>query len=133
MSKGLRWVVLMSAVVVCGLGLLAPSAGAAITPAISLDQSAGHAAGSTSNLGVDLTFAPSGSDSPDHMTLNLPPGLLANASINGGACLTTTDLNDSSCQVGSGVVTAYAFGTVPIPTSVTFDLVPPPAAGRGRA
>jgi hypothetical protein len=129
MSKGIRWVALMSAVAACGLGALAPSAGAAITPAISLDQSAGSAAGSTTNLGVDLTFAPSGTDSPDHMTLNLPPGLLANASVNGGACLTTVDLDDSACQVGSGVVTADAFGTVPIPTSVTFDLVPPPSPG----
>ena len=63
------------------------------------------------------------------MTLNLPPGLLANASINGGACLKTVDLDDSACQVGSGTVTAYAFGTVPVPANVTFDLVPPPAAG----
>jgi hypothetical protein len=129
MSKGIRWVALMSVVTACGLGALAPSAGAAITPAISLDQSPGTAAGSTANLGVDLTFAPSGTDSPDHMTLNLPPGLLANASVNGGKCLTTTDLDDSACQVGSGVVTADAFGTVPIPTSVTFDLVPPPSPG----
>jgi hypothetical protein len=129
MWKGIRWVALLSAVAVFGLGALAPTAGAAITPAISLDQSAGTAAGSTANLGVDLTFAPTGTDSPDHMTLNLPPGLLANASVNGGKCLTTADLDDSACQVGSGVVTADAFGTVPIPTSVTFDLVPPPSPG----
>ncbi|HTU98237.1 MAG TPA: hypothetical protein VMF14_20475 [Solirubrobacteraceae bacterium] len=129
MSKGLRWGVVLIAVAVCGLGVLAPTAGAAITPAISLDQSAGHTAGSTSNLAVDLTFAPTGSDSPDQMTLNLPPGLLANASVDGGACLTTTDLEDSACQVGSGVVTAYADGLVPIPTNVTFDLVPPPSPG----
>ena len=43
---------------------LAPAAGAAITPAISLDQSAGKTAGSTADLGVDLQFAPTGSDSP---------------------------------------------------------------------
>jgi hypothetical protein len=132
MWKGIRWVAVMGAVAASGLAALAPSAGAAITPAISLDQSAGKTAGSTANLGVDLTFSPSPAgtaDSPDHMTLNLPPGLLANASIDGGACLTTADLNDSACEVGSGVVTAYAFGTVPIPTSVTFDLVPPPSPG----
>ena len=129
MRKRIRWGVLAAVVTAGGLAVLAPAAGAAITPAISLDQSAGKAAGSTANLGVDLTFAPTGSDSPDHMTLTLPPGLLANASINGGACLTTADLNDDACQVGSGVVTAYAYGTVPIPTSVTFDLVPPPSPG----
>jgi hypothetical protein len=121
--------VLVGVLVVSGLAVLAPSAMASITPAISLDQSAGKAAGSSANLGVDLQFAPTGSDSPDHMTLNLPPGLLANASIAGGSCLTTADLNDSACEVGSGTVTAYAYGTVPIPTNVTFDLVPPPAAG----
>ena len=129
MGRHVRWVVLACVVAATALAGLAPSAGAAITPTISLDQSAGSAAGSTSNLGVDLKFAPSGSDSPDHLTLSLPAGLLANASIDNGACLTTTDLNDTACQVGSGTVTAYAFGTVPIPTNVTFDLVPPPAPG----
>ena len=129
MGRSIRWVVLTTAVAVSALGTLAPSAGAAITPTISLDQSGGTAAGSTSNLGVDLKFAPTGSDSPDHLTLSLPAGLLANASIDHGACLTTTDLTDTACQVGSGTVTAYAYGTVPIPTSVTFDLVPPPAPG----
>src|SRR6185312_16074900 len=129
MWKGIRWCALVGVVAASGLAMLAPTAGAAITPAISLDQSAGKTAGSTADLGVDLTFAPTGSDSPDHMTLTLPPGLLANASIDGGSCLTTTDLEDNACQVGSGVVTAYAYATVPIPTRVTFDLVPPPAPG----
>jgi hypothetical protein len=133
MLKVIRWCAMAAAIAASGLAALAPTAGAAITPTISLDQSAGKAAGSTANLGVDLTFAPTGSDSPDHMTLNLPPGLLANASINGGACLTTADLNDSACEVGSGVVTANAYpavaGGVPIQTAVTFDLVPPPAPG----
>ena len=119
----------MGVLAIGGLSALAPGALASITPTIALDQSAGRAAGSTADLGLDLKFAPSGSDSPDHMTLNLPPGLLANASIAGGSCLTTADLNDSKCEVGSGTVTAYAYGSVPIPTNVTFDLVPPPAAG----
>src|SRR6185312_9581019 len=132
MWKGIRWCALVGVVAASGLAMLAPTAGAAITPAISLDQSAGKAAGSTANLGVDLKFAPTGSDSPDHMTLNLPPGLLANASIDGGSCLTTADLNDSACEVGSGVVTALLYpGTfsIPVPTNVTFDLVPPPSPG----
>ncbi|MFZ1997405.1 MAG: hypothetical protein WAU75_25030 [Solirubrobacteraceae bacterium] len=129
MSHGLRRIVLVGVLALSGLAAAAPGALASIAPAISLNQSAGKAAGSTTNLGVDLKFAPSGSDSPDHMTLNLPPGLLADASINGGACLVTADLNDTACEVGSGTVTAYAYGTVPIPTNVTFDLVPPPAQG----
>jgi hypothetical protein len=129
MSHGIRRMVLMGVLVASGLATLAPGAVASVAPTISLDQSGGKTAGSTANLGVDLTFAPSGSDSPDHMTLNLPPGLLANASIDGGACLVAPDLDDSACEVGSGTVTAYAYGTVPVPTKVTFDLVPPPAAG----
>jgi hypothetical protein len=129
MSLRIRRIALVGALALSGLATLATSAVASVTPAITLDQSAGRTAGSTANLGVDLTFAPSGSDSPDHMTLNLPPGLLANASVNHGACLVTADLNDSACEVGSGTVTAYAYGSVPVPTNVTFDLVPPPAAG----
>jgi hypothetical protein len=115
--------------VMCSAALFAPGAWASATPTLSLDQSAGTAAGSTTNLGMDLTFADSLGDSPDVMTINLPPGLLANADIDGGACLTTTDLTDTNCQVGTGTVTANALDLVPVPLPVTFDLVPPPAAG----
>lgn len=111
------------------LAALAPVAGASAVPTVTLDQSGGTAAGSFANLGVDLKFANSAGDSPQHLTLNLPPGLLANATINRGGCLVSADLNDSACEVGSGVVTANLFGTIPAPTPVTFDLVPPPAAG----
>lgn len=111
------------------MAVLAPTAWASVSPSVSLDQSAGTTAGSTANLGVDLKFARTGTDSPDHLSLDLPPGLLADASIDGGACLRTADLTDSACQVGSGTVLAYAYGTVPITTPVTFDLVPPPQAG----
>ena len=77
----------------------------------------------------------SGLDSPDQMVINLPPGLLADAAIDGGACLTTVDLSDSDCQVGTGTVTSDCSTTCrwclrsPIALPVTFDLVPPPAAG----
>ncbi|MGI8716180.1 MAG: hypothetical protein ACR2NR_23955 [Solirubrobacteraceae bacterium] len=115
--------------VLIGMAALAPSAGASITPTLTLYQSAGRTAGSTTDLGLDLKFAPTGTDSPDQMALNLPSGLLANASIDGGACLTMTDLDDAACQVGTGTVTAVADSSVPITTPVTFDLVPPPADG----
>jgi hypothetical protein len=128
MWRGVGRNVLMGALVLAATLVLAPAAWASITPTISLDQSAGTAAGAAHNLGVDLKFAPAGGDSPRDLTLNLPPGLLANASVGGGACLTTADLADSACQVGSGTVTANAYG-IPIPTAVTFDLVPPPAPG----
>jgi hypothetical protein len=119
----------MSALVLAAMAALTPAADAAITPTLTLDQSAGTTAGSTLNLGLDLKFAPTGTDSPNLMTLNLPPGLLANASIDGGACLTMIDLDDAACQVGTGTVTAEANSSVPITTPVTFDLVPPPAPG----
>src|SRR5437588_2917297 len=95
MWHGMRRSAVFGVLVIGAMVALAPGASASITPTISLDQSAGNAAGSVANLRVHLTFAPSGSDSPDAMTLNLPPGLLANASIDGGACLTTADLNDT--------------------------------------
>lgn len=131
MWQGMRRPVLCAALALAGLAAVAPGAGAAISPSISLDQSAGTTAGSTANLGVDLKFGQQtgNSDSPDVMALTLPPGLLANASINGGACLAAADLNDSACEVGSGTVAANLDGTIPITTPVTFDLVPPPAPG----
>ncbi len=129
MRQGLRRTVQFSVVVVAAMAAMAPVAWASINPTLALDQSGGTAAGSTANLGLDLKFAPTGTDSPDAMTLALPPGLLANASINGGACLKTADLTDSACEVGNGTVTALAYGTIPVTTPVTFDLVPPPAAG----
>jgi hypothetical protein len=115
--------------VLCSAALFAPGAWASATPTLSLDQSAGMTAGSTANLGMDLTFADSTGDSPNDMTINLPPGLLANANLDGGACLKTADLTDTSCQVGTGTVTANALDLVPVPLPVTFDLVPPPAPG----
>jgi hypothetical protein len=112
------------------------SAWGSVTPAMSLDQSAGSTAGSTANLGLDLKFTNTGTDSPQHLTINLPPGLLANASINGGSCLKTADVSSGACQVGSGTVTATPDpipGLLNLPASlsvpVAFYLVPPPAAG----
>lgn len=116
--------------------ILAAAADASITPSIRLDQSAGTAAGSSTNLGLDLTFADTGTDSPHNLTINLPSGLLANASINGGSCLKTADTSGSACQVGSGTVTATAdpippLLNLPVPVSVpvSFYLVPPPTSG----
>jgi hypothetical protein len=121
---------LIGALVVLATALFSQGALAATTPKVTLDQSAGTQAGAFQNLGMDIKFTNSSGDSPDAMTIVLPPGLLANSSINGGTCLQTADLSDSNCQVGSGTVTAYPLN-IPIPLSVnvTFDLVPPPAAG----
>ena len=108
MWQRMRRTIQFGVLVVVAVAALASNASASITPALNLDQSAGTAAGSTTNLGVNLSFSPTGTDSPQDMTLTLPPGLLANASIDGGNCLKTADLNDSACEVGSGTVTAVA-------------------------
>jgi hypothetical protein len=106
---------------------VAPAASASISPTVVLDQSAGTQAGSAANLGMDLTFAPSSGDSPKDLTLSLPPGLLANASIDGGACLHTVQ-PIAACQVGTGQATATLLG-LPVTLKTSFDLVGPPKPG----
>ncbi len=116
------------ATVVCS----AATATAAITPAVTLDQSAGTAAGSTAALGMALTFAPTGSDSPKDLTLTLPPGLLADAAIDGGSCLHSHTAS-APCQVGSGSASAApviaGIPTVPVSVPLRFYLVAPPQPG----
>lgn len=123
-SKGLGGLMLVAA---CALA--APVASASITPVLTLDQSAGTHAGSAVNLGMDLKFAPGpATDSPRDLILSLPQGLLANAAIDGGACLSASTPT-AACQVGTGRVTAtpiVGLPLAPIPVSVTFDLVAPP-------
>jgi hypothetical protein len=134
MIRALRRFAVTASAVVAGVAVLAPTAGASTSPSMTLNQSAGRTAGSAANLGLDLKFTNSGTDSPKHLTINLPPGLLANASIDGGACLKKANTSGTTCQVGTGTVTATAdlLGInlgVPLPVSVSFYLVPPPAPG----
>jgi hypothetical protein len=123
-------------VVLAGVATLAPAAQAAVSSTVSLDQSAGTKAGSTQNLGLDLKFADTGTDSPRDLTITLPPGLLADASLDGGSCLEAANVSGTTCEVGSGTVTATADPipgvlNLPVPVSVpvTFYLVPPPVTG----
>jgi hypothetical protein len=127
---------LMIAVAVLAfLGLTAPAASASLSAQMTLNQSAGTTAGGTANLGLDLKFADTGTDSPRDLTIDLPAGLLANASINGGGCLRTRDVAGAACEIGSGSVTAtpdlVGLLNLPLPVSVpvNFYLVPPPAPG----
>jgi hypothetical protein len=118
--------------IVAGAAALAPAASATITPTVTLTPSS-VTAGSSGPFAVDLKFAPSGTDSPQDITLSLPPGLLADASIDGGACLKTTTLSGTACQVGTGTVSATVI-VAGVPTSalsvpVTLHLVPPPSSG----
>jgi hypothetical protein len=121
---------LVAVAVLVASAAIAPAASASIAPKVTLDQSAGTAAGSTANLGMDLKFAPSGSDSPRDLTVSLPAGLLSDATINGGKCL-SAHTPMAACQVGTGTVSASEtlLGVpVPVPVSlpVAFDLVAPP-------
>jgi hypothetical protein len=121
--------------------VVAPAAMATSTASMSLDQSAGTSAGASQNLGLNLSFSNTGSltgaDSPKDLTINLPPGLLANAAVDSGKCLTTaaSDSPTSACQAGSGTVTAQpdllVLGSLPAPVSVpvSFYLVKPPSPG----
>ncbi len=105
------------------LGVLPAAASATITPALTLDQSAGTTAGSSTTIGFNAAFSPSSGDSVKDLSLALPPGLLANETINGGACLGSSTPS-SACQVGSGTVTA---GGSAVP--VTLYLVASPKTG----
>ncbi|HET6865938.1 MAG TPA: hypothetical protein VFH80_08450 [Solirubrobacteraceae bacterium] len=125
------------AIVIAAIACLAsaPAASASTSASVTLDQSAGNTAGSSADLGLDLKFTNSGTDSPRDLTIILPPGLLANASIDGGACLRARNVTGAACKVGTGTVTAtpdlIGILNVPLPVSVpvSFYLVPPPAAG----
>jgi hypothetical protein len=116
--------VLVCLAVGCAAALVPAVASASITPSVTLSPG-GTNAGSTVPFGMDLKFDPKGGDSPKDMTLTLPGGLLANASIDSGACLKTT-APVAACQVGSGTVTASLGGALPVALPVKFDLVAPP-------
>ncbi len=109
----------------------APAAQATITPTVMLDQSAGTQAGSDVALGVDIHFAPSSSsDSPKTLTLALPPGLLADATLGAGACIATPPppggLPASDCKVGTGAATAVVGGAIATTQNISLYLVAPP-------
>src|SRR5579875_3754217 len=132
---------LVIAAVTLASAVAVPTAMATSTASMSLNQSAGTSAGGSHNLGLNLSFSNSGSltgaDSPKDLTINLPTGLLANASIDGGKCLTTAASASptAACEVGSGTVTAQpdllVLGSLPVPVSVpvAFYLVKPPSGG----
>jgi hypothetical protein len=105
---------------IAGLAALPTSALASITPALTLNQTAGTTAGSSPAVGFNATFSPTPGDSVKDLTLGLPPGLLANEAIDGGACLATS-APQSGCLVGSGTVTT-GLGSA----AATLYLVAPP-------
>ena len=128
-----RAVVAVAAACAVAMACTAVAASAAtITPTVALSPASGVAA-STQNLGVDIKFGYSSTgDTVKDMTLALPAGLLANASVDGGKCITITS-PIAACQVGTGSITATARVLKLLPVTETlsaeFDLVAPPHPG----
>ncbi|HZE03901.1 MAG TPA: hypothetical protein VE127_01685, partial [Solirubrobacteraceae bacterium] len=110
-----------------GAAFASPASAAIGRPSVTLTPSSGGA-GSTADLGVDIKFTPTGGDSTKDLALELPAGLIANASIDGGTCVHIS-VPTSACQVGTGTLTATALGLLPVKLPATFDLVSPPRPG----
>jgi uncharacterized membrane protein YgcG len=137
----LRQHVFAGLVVVIASAVLVPAAMASSAPSVSLVQSAGTSAGGFHDLGLNLSFSNSGTDTPRNLTLTLPAGLLANADQDNGACLTTppSASPNAACEVGSGTVTAQPNVEIPgllgstlaapVSVPITFYFVAPPAPG----
>lgn len=115
------------------LGLVSAAAASTALPAtaladftasLSLNQSAGTTAGHSPALGIDERFASTTGDSVKTVTLAWPPGLVANDSIGGGACLASST-PQPACQVASGTLTFAGGASQPF----TVDVVKPPHAG----
>lgn len=114
------------------LAVLAPAASAAITPSLKLDQSGGTQAGSVVPLTTDITFAPTAKDTVKDLTEILPPGLLSNASIDGGLCIKTpppsTGLPLAKCKIGTGQADVLVNGSFNTTQPLSLFLVKPPAS-----
>jgi hypothetical protein len=132
MWQGMLQRALAGVVVLAGMAAVVPAASASIDPSLSVTSTTPATAGAIGSLGLDINFSPSSGDAPQTAILNLPPGVLADAALDDGACIATaiSDFsNDDPCQIGSGDVTAIAGAIVPVTTPVNFFLVPPPAPG----
>jgi hypothetical protein len=101
--------------------ILPASALADFTPSLTLDQSAGTTAGSNPAIGFDETFTSHTGDGATSDSSALPPGLLGNENIAGGACLASSSPNPA-CQIGTGTLTLAGGGASP----TTAYLVKPP-------
>ena len=104
-----------------GFAALPASALADLTASLSLDQTAGTTAGSSPAIGFDAKFASTTGDGVVRTIVTLPPGLLGNGSIAGGACLLSSTPNPA-CQVGTGTLSLAGGGSA----AVTVYLVKPP-------
>src|SRR5579875_2934733 len=112
-----------------GPALFCAGASASISPALTLTQATTQAGTSPTSVGFDLKLNPSSGDAAKDIELILPPGLLASAAVDGGACLTSATPN-ASCQIGSGSVTSN--GT-PVPVDLYLVRAPSPGEIAGVA
>lgn len=114
-----------------GLAVLAPAASAAIAPSLTLDQSAGTQAGSLVALTTDVAFAPTSNDTVKDLTEILPPGLLSNASIDGGRCIKaaapSSGLPRAACKIGTGQASVVVNGVLNTTQPLSLYLVKAPA------
>lgn len=121
-SRGvLRQALSLVALVVAIAAVMPAAASASVLPQLGVDETAGNAAGSTSSLGVDMTFNATPGDGVKDVTVLLPPGLMLNEETNGGACL-STPAPTPACQIGTGTATVGG-----VSTPVQLYLVTPPA------
>jgi hypothetical protein len=96
---------MLTACVVAAITALSPgSALATVAPTLTLTQPGGSTAGSTTSLGLDITFNPSAGDAVSDLSIDLPPGLLVDASTDGGACLSVTG-PEVPCEIAAGTAT----------------------------
>src|SRR5437763_4278131 len=103
--SGYRRAVVGLIAAVGGPAIVTSVASATISPVLTLDQSSGTTAGTNPyQMGYDLKFNPSPRDWPKDLTTILPAGLLANASLAGGPCLTFSS-PQSACQIPNGTAT----------------------------
>jgi hypothetical protein len=105
-------------VVAAVIAILPASAGAAIAPTLTLNQSAGVTAGSSPATGFDINTH-STVDSLRDLTFNFPAGFWLNLDTDGGACLASSSPTPL-CEIGAGIAT-------PLNDPVTFYLVAPPS------
>ena len=86
-------------------------ASASISPALTVggDTAAGK---SPAGVTFDINFGDAGGDSPKDVTIVFPPGLLADHTVNRGACATAAPV--AACKIGAGTATV---GGKPIPLS----------------
>lgn len=117
--------------IVLALAVFAPAASAAIAPSLTLDQSAGTQAGSLVALTTDVAFSPTSGDTVKDLTEILPPGLLSDASIDGGQCINaaapSSGLPPAACKIGTGQASVVVNGVLNTTQPLSLYLVKPPS------